>query len=211
MMKYVFLIVTLFFVRFSFSQSETLKPQKLIQLSGVIVSSDSLKPIPYSTVYNKTVKRGTLSDSYGYFSTVVLPGDTLIFNRFGFYKSSYIVPDTLRDDRYSIIHVLQVDSINPILITIYPWPSKEDFARAFVEMQPYDDALRRAQKMLSGSNLAYLASTIEADASSTYSWQRNQQYTKLYSIGQGPVNNLFNPVAWSQFVDAWKSGKLKRE
>jgi hypothetical protein len=210
-MKYVFLIVTLFFVRFSFSQSETLKPQKLIQLSGVIVSSDSLKPIPYSTVYNKTVKRGTLSDSYGYFSTVVLPGDTLIFNRFGFYKSSYIVPDTLRDDRYSIIHVLQVDSINPILITIYPWPSKEDFARAFVEMQPYDDALRRAQKMLSGSNLAYLASTIEADASSTYSWQRNQQYTKLYSIGQGPVNNLFNPVAWSQFVDAWKSGKLKRE
>ena len=78
-------------------------------------------------------------------------------------------------------------------------------------MQPYDDALRRAQKMLSGSNLAYLASTIEADASSTYSWQRNQQYTKLYTIGQGPVNNLFNPVAWSQFVDAWKSGKLKRE
>lgn len=196
---------------FTFGQNEETKKNKLIQLSGIIVSSDSLKPIQYAAIYNKNVKRGTLADAFGYFSTVVLPGDTLIFNRFGFYKSSYIVPDTLSEDRYSIIHVLQVDSINPVVITIYPWPSKEDFARAFLEMEPYDDALRRAQKMLSGSNLAYLATTIENDATGSYSWQRNQQFTKLYTIGQSPINNLFNPVAWSQFVDAWKTGKLKRE
>lgn len=184
---------------------------KLIQLSGVVVNSDSLKPISYTTVYNKTVKRGTLSDIYGYFSTVVLPGDTIIFNRFGYINSSFIIPDTLKDDRYSIIHILNLDSTNPPIITIYPWPSKEDFARAFVEMTPYDDALRRAQKMLSGSNLAYLSSVIDGDAISSYSWQRNQQFTKLYTMGQTPVNNLFNPVAWSQFVDAWKKGDLKRK
>jgi hypothetical protein len=196
---------------FCFSNVFTQDKNKLIQLSGVVVNSDSLKPISYTTIYNKTVKRGTLSDVYGYFSTVVLPGDTIIFNRFGYINSSFIVPDSLLEDRYSIIHILNVDSVNPPVITIYPWPSKEDFARAFLEMKPYDDALRRAQKMLSGSSIAYLSTVIDGDAVSSYAWQRNQQFTKLYTMGQTPVNNLFNPVAWSQFVDAWKKGDLKRK
>ena len=202
--------VCLLFV-FCITKVYTQDKNRLIQLSGVVVNSDNLKPISYTTIYNKTVKRGTLSDIYGYFSTVVIPGDTIIFNRFGYINSSYIVPDTLKDDRYSIIHILNFDSTNPPVITIYPWPSKEDFSRAFLEMKPYDDALRRAQKMLSGSNLAYLSSVIEGDAISSYSWQRNQQYTKLYTMGQTPVNNLFNPVAWSQFIDSWKKGDLKRK
>jgi hypothetical protein len=33
----------------------------------------------------------------------------------------------------------------------------------------------------------------------------------LYTRGQIPANNVFNPVAWMQFVDAWKAGKLRRE
>lgn len=203
--------ILLFFSVFCFVVVFAQDKNNLIQLSGVVVNADSLKPISYTTVYNKTVKRGTLSDVYGYFSTVVLPGDTIIFNRFGYTNSSYIVPDTLSEDRYSIIHILNLDSINPPVITIYPWPSKEDFARAFIEMKPYDDALRRAQKMLSGSNLVYLANMIEGDAISAYAWQRNQQYTKLYTMGQSPVNNLFNPVAWSQFVESWKKGDLKKK
>ena len=206
-MSKLLIILFILLINFCYSQNKS----RLIQLSGIVVNSDSLKPISYTTIYNKTVKRGTLSDVYGYFSTVVLPGDTIIFNRFGYNNSSYIVPDTLVDDRYSIIHILNLDSINRPIITIYPWPSKEDFARAFIEMQPYDDALRRAQKMLSGSSLAYLSTLIEGDAISSFAWQRNQQYTKLYTIGQSPVNNLFNPVAWSQFIDSWKSGALKRE
>ena len=203
--------ILLFFSVFCFVVVFAQDKNNLIQLSGVVVNADSLKPISYTTVYNKTVKRGTLSDVYGYISTVVLPGDTIIFNRFGYTNSSYIVPDTLSEDRYSIIHILNLDSINPPVITIYPWPSKEDFARAFVEMKPYDDALRRAQKMLSGSNLVYLANMVEGDAISAYAWQRNQQYTKLYTMGQSPVNNLFNPVAWSQFVESWKKGDLKKK
>ena len=203
--------ILFFFSVFCFVVVFAQDKNNLIQLSGVVVNADSLKPISYTTVYNKTVKRGTLSDVYGYFSTVVLPGDTIIFNRFGYTNSSYIVPDTLSEDRYSIIHILNLDSINPPVITIYPWPSKEDFARAFVEMKPYDDALRRAQKMLSGSNLVYLANMVEGDAISAYAWQRNQQYTKLYTMGQSPVNNLFNPVAWSQFVESWKKGDLKKK
>ena len=183
----------------------------LIQLSGVIVSSDSLENLPFTTVFHKSSKRGTVSDYYGYFSIVVMPGDTLLFKNFGYKTSSYIVPDTLNEDRYSIIHVLQGDYKELPAAIIYPWPSREAFAKAFIEMNPYDDALRRAQKQLSGANLAFIAASVSTDPGLTYSWQQNQQYTKIYTMGQSPVNNLFNPASWNSFIDSWKSGKLGRE
>jgi hypothetical protein len=78
-------------------------------------------------------------------------------------------------------------------------------------MKPYDDALRRAQKQLSGASLAFIAASVASDASLSYSYQQNQKNTKLYTIGQSPVNNLFNPYSWSKFIESWKAGKLGRE
>ncbi len=203
------IILLLFFVaNYAFSQNTE---KSLIQLTGVIVSSDSLENLSFSTVFHKGSKRGTVSDYYGYFSIVVLPGDTLLFKNFGYKTSSYIVPDTLKDDRYSIIHVLQADYKELPAAIIYPWPSREAFAKAFLEMHPYDDALRRAQKQLSGANLAFIAARVSTDPGLTYSWQQNQQLTKIYTMGQSPVNNLFNPVSWNSFINSWKSGKLGRE
>jgi hypothetical protein len=203
------IILLLFFVaNYAFSQNTE---KSLIQLTGVIVSSDSLENLSFSTVFHKGSKRGTVSDYYGYFSIVVLPGDTLLFKNFGYKTSSYIVPDTLKDDRYSIIHVLQADYKELPAAIIYPWPSREAFAKAFLEMHPYDDALRRAQKQLSGANLAFIAASVSTDPGLTYSWQQNQQLTKIYTMGQSPVNNLFNPVSWNSFINSWKSGKLGRE
>jgi hypothetical protein len=31
----------------------------------------------------------------------------------------------------------------------------------------------------------------------------------LYQQGQMPSGSLLNPVAWAQFVNAWKKGKFK--
>ncbi len=198
----------LFICNYTFGQADSIT---LIQLSGVIVSSDSLENLPFTTVFHKGSKRGTVSDYYGYFSIVVIPGDTLLFKNFGYKTSSYIVPDTLKEDRYSIIHVMIDESKMLPTAVVYPWPSKENFAKAFLEMHPYDDALRRAQKQLSGSSLAFIAAGVTTDPGLTYSWQQNQQYTKIYTMGQSPVNNLFNPSSWNTFINSWKAGKLARE
>lgn len=184
---------------------------KLIQLSGVVVSSDDLSQMPFATVFDFPGRRGTLTDYYGFFSMVVMPNDTLVFSYYGYKTSSFIVPDTLKDNRYSIIHMMTKDTINLPEITVYPWPSREDFARAFVEMKPYDDALRRAQKQLSGENLAFAAARLSTDASLSFGWQQNQMNTKLYTMGQSPVNNLFNPYSWAKFLESWKNGELRRE
>jgi hypothetical protein len=195
-----------------FSQQEK-DSIRLIQLSGVVVSSDSLEQMPYATIFDKTVARGALADYFGFFSIVVQPGDTILFRYYGHVESAYIVPDTLTDNRYSIIHMMTKDSTIKYLpeIKIYPWPSKADFARAFVEMEPYDDEFRRAQKRISGESLAFIASKISSDGSISYGNAMNQQNTKLYTMGQTPVNNLMNPYAWASFLQAWRSGQLSRQ
>lgn len=187
------------------------KEERLVQLSGVVVSSDSLQEMPYAAVYNKTVRRGTIADIYGFFSMVVQPGDTIMFRYYGHKPSSYIVPDTLSESRYSIIHMMTVDTIQLSEVVIYPWPSKEAFAQAFVEMDPYEDAMLRAQKQLSGQSLATIASMVPSDASLSFGNVMNQQNTRLYTMGQSPVNNLLNPFAWATFLQKWRSGELKRQ
>lgn len=197
-----------------FAQDRMTQPidsAKLIQLSGVVISEEELLPMPYTTVYDKTQKRGVIADYYGFFSFVVFPGDTLLFSSFSYKTSTYIVPDTLKERRYSIIHMLQRDTVNLPEITVYPWPSREDFARAFVEMRPYEDAIRRAQRELSGENLAFVAARLDNDASLAAGYALNQRYTKLYTNGQLPVNNLLNPYSWAKLIQDWKEGKLKKE
>lgn len=185
--------------------------EKLIQLSGVVVSTDSLSEMPFASIFDKTVKRGTIADAYGFFSMVVKPGDTIVFKYAGHKPSSYIVPDTLTEDRYSIIHMMEMDTIELETVTVYPWPSREAFAQAFVEMNPYEDALFRAQQMLSGQSLASLASNVSSDASISYGYAINQQNTRLYTMGQSPVNNLMNPFAWATFLQKWRNGELGRQ
>lgn len=192
----------------AFSQDST---KTLIQLSGVVVSEDDLEPLPYTTVFDLSNRRGVIADYYGYFSFVVTPGDTLHFSFYGHKTSSFIVPDTLSENRYSIIHMMKKDTVNLPQIDVYPWPSREDFARAFVEMEPYDDALRRAQRELSGESLAFAAARLTVDAGLAQSYASNQRNTKLYTMGQIPVNNLFNPYSWAKFISDWKNGDLKRQ
>lgn len=193
--------------------ANSLKAEKrLIQLSGVVVSSDSLDQMPYATIFDKTVGRGTVADYFGFFSMVVEPGDTILFSYLGHEESSFIVPDTLKDARYSIIHMMNVDTVNFLPeVVVYPWPSREAFAKAFVEMDPYDDALRRAQQQLSGESLAFIAARVSSDPSLSYNYAVNQQNTRLYTMGQSPVNNLMNPFAWATFLNAWRSGQLGRQ
>jgi hypothetical protein len=209
--SYLFIIqFVLLFSGFSSAQNKR-DSTKFLQLSGVAISEGDLNSLPYTTVYDKTIQKGVISDYYGFFSMVVLPGDTLLFSTFGYKTSSYIVPDSLKENRYSMIHMLQRDTINLPSVTVYPWPSREDFARAFVEMEPYDDAIRRAQRELSGESLAFVAARLDNDASLAYGNVANERYTKLYTNGQLPVNNLLNPYSWAKLIQDWKAGKLSRQ
>lgn len=207
-MKHLFYLLTLLLLSNSALAQQENKP--LIQLSGVVVTEEAFE-LPYTTVYNKTLNKGVISDSYGFFSIVCQPGDTLYFSRKGYSTSPFWVPDTLNDNRYSIIHMLTRDTLTMPEVRVYPWPNKEAFAQHFVNMNPYEDDIRRAQRELSGESLAFVAARLDADASLAYGALTKQQNTKIYTNGQLPQNNLLNPYAWSKLIQDWKAGNLSRQ
>ena len=208
----VFVLICILFSLFqTFGQGSVIDSTRILQISGVVIGEDELEPLPYSTVWNKTLRKGVMSDFSGFFTLVSFPGDTLVFNYFGYKASTYIIPDTLNENRYSIVHMLQRDTLNMPEVVVYPWPSREEFARYFVNMKPYDDAMRRAQRELSNESLAFTAARLSNDASLAYGYAQNQRLTKLYTQGQLPANNLFNPYAWAKLIQDWKAGKLSRQ
>ncbi|MEZ4938034.1 MAG: carboxypeptidase-like regulatory domain-containing protein [Crocinitomicaceae bacterium] len=181
----------------------------LVQFSGVVVSSDSLQPVPFANIFDKTTRRGTVSDYYGYFSFVAGYGDTIVFSFVGYKKSYFIIPDSLTESRYSIIHMMEKDTVLLKETRVYPWPSREEFADAFLNMDTQMDDLAKARQNLSGDNMAFAAARLPTEGSMTYKWEQQQYQTRIYYNGQAPSINILNPIAWGQFIDYWRKGKFK--
>lgn len=203
------LIGLILFLMAGFAQAQDVP--KVIQFSGVIVSGDSLKPVPYAGIAVKGSYRGTLSDYYGFFSFVAQEGDTIEFSALGYMKSRYIIPNDLDDSRYSIIQVLNQDTIMLPATVVYPWPTREQIYDYFLKAQVPDDDLERARKNLSQEKMAEISMVMPMDAGMNYRNSMSQYNTRLYNAGQIPMNNLLNPIAWAKFVDAWKRGDFKKK
>lgn len=197
----------------SFSQetTDTIEPVKYIQFSGVVVTGSTLEPVPFVTILEKSSLRGTSSDYYGFFSFVAQPGDTIVFSCIGFKKSKYIIPDSLENARYSLIHKIEEDTILLKEKKVYPWPSKEQFKEAFLNLEIPNDDLARAQNNLDPKVLAQKQGAYENGGSVNFKWQMQQISSQLYYAGQAPPNHLLNPLAWSKFIKAWKNGDFKRK
>lgn len=191
---------------FVFSQTSD---KKVVQFSGVVVSSDSLVPIPYTNVSVRNSYSGTIGDYYGFFSFVAQTGDTISFSSIGYQKATYVIPDALEESRYSIIQVLNRDTIQLATTVIYAWPTREQIYEYFLSAPVPDDDLERARKNLEQETLVNMAMKMPMDGSMNYKNTMNNYNTRLYNAGQIPMNNLLNPIAWAKFVEAWKRGDFK--
>jgi hypothetical protein len=185
--------------------------EKLVQFSGVVVASDSLQPVPFASVMIRHANRGTVTDYYGFFSFVAIKGDTVDFSYLGYRKGMFIIPDTLTEERYSLIQVLVRDTVTLKETVIYPWPSKEEFRRAFLELNVPDNDLARAERNLQLAERKEVKDAVPYDGSINYKYAMQQQQSRLYNAGQYPTSNLFNPLAWAQFIKAWKEGAFKKK
>jgi hypothetical protein len=211
--KFIFIIIFLSCTFSSFSQNNgTVVAQKdtsnLIQLTGIVIT-DSLMRVPFTRVADQSTRRGTIADYFGYFALVVHPGDTIEFACLGYKRKTYIVPDTLDEKEISLVQVMTEDTIQMDPVEVYPWPSREQFATAFVNMDIPDDDMRRAQKRLSPQEMAFVGALLASDGTSSYSAYRIEQYQEFYTRGQSPVNNLLNPAAWSEFLQGIGTGRYQ--
>ena len=206
-MKQFFSILFTFLLFSSFST----QAQKLVQLSGLVLTSDSLMGIPFATVLIKGTGRGTVTDYQGFFSLVAAKGDKIEFSCVG-HKSKVIeIPDSLTKEKYSIVQLMTRDTIFLPETQIFPWPSKEQFKQAFLSLNVPDDDYERAKRNLERERLKELGQAMPMDANENVDYFFRKESYKYYYYGQVPPMNIFNPLAWAKFIEAWKNGDFKRK
>ncbi len=210
MYKHYLTFIIIFSSIFSFAQtaSHDNATEKYLQVSGVVLD-DSLQPIPFVSIMLKGTRSGTVSDFYGFFTIVARPGDEMQFFSINHKAKAYNLSDTLTGKHYSIIQILTKDTIQLATVNVFPWPSKEQFKRAILNLDLSDTDIERAYKNMNNEDVRASIVGGKMDASANYKFKMQQQYTRLYTAGQYPSINLLNPVAWAQFIDAWRKGKLK--
>lgn len=183
----------------------------LVQFSGAVVTGDSLHPVAFTHIIDRNTGFGTISDYYGYFSFVARKGDTITFSAIGFKKGRFVIPDTIHSNRYTMFQVMTSDTVYLSETVIYPWPTKEQFKEAFLNIKIPDDDLEIARKNLDRYELYVRAQEMPMDGSMNYRNYIDQTVSKLYYAGQTQPISLLNPFAWAQFIQAWQDGKFKRK
>jgi len=182
--------------------------ERYIQMTGIVIT-DSMYRIPFTKVYDLTTKRGVIADYYGYFAMVVHPGDTIQFSCLGYKKKNYIVSDTTTIENFSLVQILKMDTLSADPVDVYPWPSREEFANFFVNMDIPDDDLQRARQRLTPQEMAFVGALLNGDAMMAYNYSQQTHYQSLYTKGQGPQNNLLNPSAWADFLNGLGTGEYR--
>jgi len=206
-----FLILCLFLIISVFYSDVKAQDNKLIQFSGVVVTSDSLTPLPFVSIAVKNTRKGTITDYYGFFSFVAKKGDIIVFSTVGYKPVMFKIPDTITHQRYSLIQTLAADTVLLSETVIYPWPSPEQFKNAFININIPDDEYRLAEKNLARAEMKERFNNYKMDGSMNYKYAMDRVNSRLYYAGQLPPNNLLNPFAWAKFIQAWRNGDFKRK
>ncbi len=192
------------------AQFETVK-DSVVQLFGIVMTADSLKGIEAVSITIRGSHRGTITNSQGVFSIVVLKGDIIDFTHVQYKPKTVTVPKNLEGNQYSVVQLMVEDTVYLPATIIRPRPSPEQFARDFVNTKVPDDDIEIARQNNSAAKRRVLMQSTPGDGGEATSIQMRNIATKATYQGQTPPMNIFNPAAWSEFIQAWKRGDFKNK
>lgn len=196
-----------FIVLLVFTSSYAQDNNKVINYNGVIVDGDSLTSLPFTHIIVKSSRTGTVADSYGFFSILAHKGDTILFSRVGYSSNQFIIPDTLADEQYSVIHLMYKETVVLDEVKVYPWPSFEDFKASFSSI-PSDENNIKLQSQLDNEKLMELSKNVSIEGSTIFKREENFRHTMVYNTNGYSAYGIFNPFAWQKFINAWRNGDL---
>ncbi|ARS36487.1 hypothetical protein CA264_14175 [Pontibacter actiniarum] len=159
-------------------QAQAQTKQRVVQLSGFVATGDSLYGVAGAGVYVPGTTRGTITNEYGYFSTPVLAGDSVLFNSLGFKPQYLIIPQDYESQSYSIIMQMQEDPTELPTVDVFPWATERDFKEAVANVRIPEPGNAILTKSLDPRYLDELARiTPMSDAQNFRFW--NQQQVQL--------------------------------
>lgn len=183
----------------------------VVQLYGVVMTADSLVGIPAVSIMVKGQNRGTITNNQGVFSIVVLKGDVVEFTHVSYKSKIVSIPRNLEGNQYSVVQLMIADTVYLPATIIRPRPSAAQFARDFANTKVADDDYEIARKNTDVAKRRALMKSTPSDGREASNIQLKNVATKAYYAGQAPPQNIFNPAAWAQFIEAWKRGDYKKK
>ena len=183
----------------------------VVQLYGVVMTADSLMALPSVSVIVKGTNRGTMTNDQGVFSIVVLKNDEIEFTSVGFKPKLIKIPAKLESNQYSVIQLLVTDTAYLPATIIKPRPSRAQFERDFVNTRFPDDKYEIARQNNDVAKRRVLMLSLPRDGREASNYQLKQVAQRASYAGQVPPMNLLNPMAWSEFIQAWKRGDFKKK
>lgn len=185
---------------------------KSVQLTGILVSTDSLLTIPFSNVLIKNKQKGTISDFYGYFSLVAGKGDTIVFSCLGYKKTKFIIPENTEENFITVVQKLETDTILLKETKVYPWPSRDQFKQVFLTVDLPDDAIERAKKNIDNAFVDIMIGQMPNDGKENFKSFMDDMHQQQYiMMGNPTIIPILNPFAWAAFIKAWRDGDFKRK
>ncbi|MEI9944501.1 MAG: carboxypeptidase-like regulatory domain-containing protein [Chitinophagaceae bacterium] len=192
------------------AQFETAR-DSVVQLYGVVMTADSLVGIPAVSIMIKGQNRGTLTNSDGVFSIVVLKGEQVEFSHVSYKPKMVTIPRELEGNQYSVIQLMIADTVYLPATIIRPRPTPEQFARDFVNAKVPDDNIEIARRNTDAATRRALMAITPGDGGEATKQQFNKIANRAVYQGQTPPMNIFNPAAWADFIQAWKRGDFKNK
>ena len=164
---------------------------KSVQLTGILVSTDSLLTIPFSNVLIKNKQKGTISDFYGYFSLVAGKGDTIIFSCLGYKKTKFIIPENTEENFITVVQKLETDTILLKETKVYPWPSRDQFKQVFLTVDIPDDAIERAKKNIDNAFVDIMIGQMPNDGKENFKSFMDDMHQQQYIMMGNPNYNSY--------------------
>ncbi|PZP49944.1 MAG: hypothetical protein DI598_06685 [Pseudopedobacter saltans] len=212
--RVVFVLSLVFFFSlgaFTSVSAQNSSSDSLVQLYGVVMSADSLKPVTAASVIVSGKGRGTIANDEGIFSIVVEKGDHIRFSSVGFKDITITIPQNLKGKEYSVIQLMVEDTVYLPATIIKARPTPEEYARDFINNPAPDDLYEIARQNNSAAKRRILMETLPMDGREAFSALMRQKTAQAYYKGQMPPMNVLNPLAWTEFIKAWKRGDFKRK
>ncbi|MBK7699356.1 MAG: carboxypeptidase-like regulatory domain-containing protein [Saprospiraceae bacterium] len=213
-MRSSFLILSILFLGYGFLNAQKKdEPIKVIEFSGKIVydNNGNPEPLAYTNVAVKGTNRGTFTEYDGFFSLVALAGEIVVFSRIGFKTVEIKIPEVLTSDRYTWVQIMTVDDYVLPEAIIRPLPSKEHFKQEFLAIDITNELRENAMANLADEKLKEIRYSVPVDGRETSSLVIKQQARDYIYTGQMKPQNIFNPIAWKNFIDAWRRGDFKKK
>ncbi|ODT35291.1 MAG: hypothetical protein ABS67_02315 [Niabella sp. SCN 42-15] len=212
-MKRIIVCITILLVVFSVPAKAQFEAARdsVVQLFGVVMTADSLDGIPAVSISVKGSRRGTVSNKDGVFSIAVLKGDEIEFSHVSYKTKVTKVPRNLEGNQYSIVQLMVQDTTYLPVAIIRPRPTKEQFARDFVNVKVAEDEMEILRKANTPEMQAAVMRRTPFDGREMTNRQLDQVFQRARYQGQLPPMNIFNPAAWAEFINSWKRGDFKRK